>query len=82
MCGAHGMARHRRQSPEGGTPHRFFPPKRGMSRPAFPSEQGPPRRIFPLRRIFPPQQGRPLLAGRGRAFALRSIFSKKNTAFC
>ena len=40
MCGAHGMARHRRQSPEGGTPRRFFPPKRGMSRPGFPVGAG------------------------------------------
>ena len=80
MRAAHGMARHRRQSP-GGTPHRFFPPKRGTPRPAFPSEQGPPRRIFPLRRIFPPQQGRPLFARSGRALALRSIFSKKIPTF-
>ena len=64
MCGAHGMARHRRQSPGGGTPRRFFPPKWGTPRPAFPSEQGPPRRpthkrgppcrFFPRERAAPP----------------------------
>lgn len=82
MRAAHGMARHRRQSPEGERRAASFRRNGERRGPAFPSEQGSPRRIFPLHRFLPPQQGRPLFAGRGRALALHSIFFEKNTAFC
>lgn len=83
MCGAHGMARHRRQSPGGGE-RRAASFRRNGERRGRLSRRSRGRRA--ARRTSgdhraasfrPNGLRRPLFAGRGRALALRFIFFEK-----
>lgn len=86
MRAAHGMARHRRQSPEGERRAASFRrngecrgrlSRRSRGRRAARRTSGDHRAAS----FRPNGLRRPLFAGRGRAFALRSIFSKKILVF-
>lgn len=83
MRAAHGMARHRRQSPEGERRAASFRRNGECRGPAFPSEQGPPRRPTHKRgppcRFFPPERAAPpSVCGEGAgARAALHIFEKK-----
>lgn len=87
MRAAHGMARHRRQSPEGERRAASFRRNGECRGPAFPSEQGPPRRPTHKRgppcRFFPPERAAPpSVCGEGAgARAALHIFRKKIPPF-